>query len=451
MCILNTCRHLEAIQKFIFPCALRPEAWFEGSFNHKTRRSISLSPRPLDRFLALAILICLVSCQQPEPLHPVLATPTPTIITPEISPQVPITPIAIVTPTPSQQAGPLGGLNEAILLASPGIVAVDPLQGTWYELDRNSDSRMQFMSSPGGQPVSPDGQWLAYEVISDIKTVQREYTLVFLELLTGESMAYPVPPGIQRLFWLPDSQHIVFSVLENNSIVGLWLFDVFQGTHTVIQDPFPYQIAGVFPNGDYLYIADEMGREEEQVDLMRGSTTGSLPINLTSDMLQERQALLSPDGNKVAVIAIDPERNNTSVVCYCSGVESPDSAYILDLSSGERQEIALPLHTRLFDFSPDGSRLLYQDFGNCEACAGNQPICILDLATAQNQCIEQQGLLPTWSPDGEKLAFIWNHETKGVFPGVYDLTTRVPHIFYTNEHANHTTPHWVRLRPANEP
>ena len=401
----------------------------------------------------LTILVCLIGCQIRDPADPILETPTIIAPAPEVGHSVTTTPIVTATPPTSPGGGFLEILDEAILLDGDRIVAIDPLQGTQYEMDHIPNTRMHFNSGTGKSPVSPDGQWLAYLVVSDTETVRRQYILVFLELITGERMTYSVPPISGEMFWLPDSQHLLLTVLENNADRALWLFNTFEGTRTVVQRPFPYQVRDISPEGKYLYITDKagFGYGEKQVDLMSGSTTNSQSVNLTSDRLRELQALWSPDGSKIAVNVADPARESTSPVCFC--LDRTDYAYILELSSSERYEISLPQYTLLVEFSPDSEQIIYQDFGNCEMCASvNLPICILDVETRQSQCIEQRGFFPTWSPDGEKLAFLlYNTPESELFLGVYDLRTGVARIFYDYEITQYVVPQWVRLRPASEP
>jgi len=327
--------------------------------------------------LMLTLLVCMMGCQPPTPAAPVLQIPTPTASAVQDDLPVPTTP----PPSP---------------------------EGEYFE------------SPLGRRSVSPNGQWRAY--YAESRPVTRgEHKLVFLELSTGARMTYPVPPISGQMFWLSDSQHVLLPVLENNTTRVLWLFDVFQGTHTVVQEPFyHYKIEDVSSDGAYLYIA----QDQRPFDLMRGSITGGPPINLTTDALMETQARYFPDGSKIIVIAADPAQERLPCSpCYFLGFCSNNTAYILDLSSGERHEISLPPYTVLSGFSLDGSRLLYQHFGACELSGENQPICIFDVETQQSHCIEPQGFAPTWSPDEDTLVFTYTDLENKRFVATYNLHT----------------------------
>ncbi len=395
--------------------------------------------------LMFMLLMGMLGCRSLESADAVPRTPSLTENAPAVTSPATTTPVAITTPPLGPENYGLETLDEAILVLVLGgarIIAIDPLEGTQHEIDN-----LPNIMRTGRRPVSPNGQWLVYVTISDTEMVDREYALVFLELMTGVSTTYSVPPVSGEMFGFFNNEYVLLPVLENNTTRVLWLFDVFQGTHTVVQEPFPYWMSGVSPEGNYLYIADEAGYIGEQVDLMSGSITGSPPVNLTSDPLRERQALWSPDGSKIVVLAEDPAQDAASPPCYC--LERTDTAYILDVVSGDRHEITLPQYALLVAFSPDGSQFMYHDFGKCEACAADKPICILNVETRQSECIEPQGRFPKWSPTGEKLAFIQAF-SEGQRLFIHNLRTNTSQIFYETEETN-LLPLWVRLRPANDP
>lgn len=127
--------------------------------------------------------------------------------------------------------------------------------------------------------------------------------------------------------------------------------------------------------------------DKEEKDLYRVDATGGDPVLLTDDEVDQRGAVWSPDGRKIAYV-------------------SPRGIEVMDRDgSGKRLLIA---GGGLADWSPDGTKVAYMRRVNRSGGTPAGAIYIYDLSTRRSTYVAPTGVNNSeidWSPDGRRLVF----------------------------------------------
>jgi TolB protein len=195
--------------------------------------------------------------------------------------------------------------------------------------------------------------------------------------------------------WSPDGTQIAFYAERNDQPADLFVMNadgsnVRQLTHTPAAEGYP----SWSPDGRL--IAFEADDASGNFDIYVMNADGSGTRRLTQDPRRDVGPAWSPDGKKIAFMSdrAGPEFDIYEMNADGSGVER--------LTAGQ---------TNWFpQFSPDGTRL---------ALHVGRDINIFDLKTHATTALTEDpanGMYPTWSPDGRKIAFMsWRNGKTELF------------------------------------
>ena len=140
---------------------------------------------------------------------------------------------------------------------------------------------------------------------------------------------------------------------------------------------------------DFVYAAEN----DNSLDIFRGSTSGSSPVQLTSNPLNETGPAYSPDGSQIAYYAYESD--------------AAADIWLMNADGSEAHRITdTPANERVVSWSPDGKQLAYHSNAD-----GNYDIYIYDLNSGNSRNLTNSDfndLGPAWSPDGQRIAFHTN-------------------------------------------
>jgi Tol biopolymer transport system component len=132
---------------------------------------------------------------------------------------------------------------------------------------------------------------------------------------------------------------------------------------------------------------------------------GSDPQQIT-DSLQVIWPVWSPDRAQIAFLAPDPDDPMGNVSLYTVGIDGASPRHLVDGVSAH----AAPI------WSPDGTRIAYTSFAGYDPVyeTGSIGVRVVDVASGAETNVTGDDYTlafnPTWSPDGEKLAFVVKHQ-----------------------------------------
>ncbi len=214
--------------------------------------------------------------------------------------------------------------------------AFDPETGAFLSEPTPVDP---LQAGPSALPVwSPDGQALAYVRQSEEKmTGLEESTLVIRSILGPDAREIPAPgKALRRLLaWTPDDRIISLGKSGEDGDWYLWSIDLESGAVTTLARPELPRIEAVSADGATWYVVGGCGsatpppscrRDVDGWDLFAvDAATGSERL-LTGGHAGPERVYLSPDGETVAVLRLEPESRSTSIS-------------ILPTSGGELREV----------------------------------------------------------------------------------------------------------------
>jgi TolB protein len=156
--------------------------------------------------------------------------------------------------------------------------------------------------------------------------------------------------------------------------------------HTFLEEGYDSDVA-VDPTGKWLVFTSTRQSVHPNIYLQR--TDGMSVIELTSDDANYAYPTFSPDGKQIA---------------FCSTRAGNWDIYVMDMDGKNITQITTgPLQHIHPSFSPDGTKLVYSSLGS----RSNQwEIWTVDLNTGEKRMISF-GLFPSWSPDKsvDRIAF----------------------------------------------
>jgi Tol biopolymer transport system component len=274
---------------------------------------------------------------------------------------------------------------------------------------------------------SPDGQQIAF--ISDRGGRRAIWRIPALGG-TPELLGTVESNFVELTHWSKDGGRIYFGSESNFFALEIASKTVSQITH--FDEPkVPYKYFGVSPDENYIaYNATKDGQADIWVTPMRGG----LPRQLTNDSAEDNHPVWHPDGSRIIYVSKRARINQISVA-YLDGSPpvqmtvgradhkvsdvSADGTRLLDVTSsnesdvfrveidlGREVEISSQLGIKIWpEISPDGQVIAFQS-ANEESTLEYSSIIAKPLNGGQQAQLASEGFIPTWSPDGSKLAFL---------------------------------------------
>ena len=214
--------------------------------------------------------------------------------------------------------------------------------------------------------------------------------------------ALPRMPDPAPFSWMPDSRHIVFAAEFRDTSPGthLWWADTVSGrswplTATSGSEHYP----SVSPDGRRLAFTEH----EEDYDLVAVPLDGGPLQTVLSTSRTEADPAWSPVGDQYAYVTNRARRDEIWMRSRDGTLERP----LVTAASFQGSETFL---LGALAFSPDGQRLAYQRRGPAgfriwiSAVAGGPAVQLAIDDSYQDA--------PTWSPDGEWIAFVFRRQTQ---------------------------------------
>ena len=233
----------------------------------------------------------------------------------------------------------------------------------------------------GGEPAADEG------VIVFVSARSGAGDLYRYDPATGEierTIGTPEPEGTPR--WDPAGGRLVHQRFVRDTAT------LYVGDEALFVDPTIEAGPQWSSRGRIVYAAARDG----QIDLYSASSDGDDERALTADTLVERYPAWSPDG---------------ALVAYAKRLETGWDVFTLDPATGvETRRTREGRYVGHLAWSPDGGRIAFDHFFPVPEGTpdGQAEIAVLDLATgAVARLTTRAGndLVPTWSPDGRRIAF----------------------------------------------
>ena len=329
--------------------------------------------------------------------------------------------------------------TETVWLSTPGGTAPWPL-GAVERSARRVDKFGGNRFIEGALAFSPDGNALGLCAVPGTR-VDRMWQFWLIPLGGGEPERRlqwwtDAGPRISSFSWFPDSRHIALGV-SSLSTAGshLWIADLpadraWPLTRGADSELYPStSIAGdriAFTRGEPDY-------DLVQVPLIADR---SLRRVLLATSHNESDPVLSPDKKFIAYVT---DRNGQDEIWRRSVDGTVDEPVITQRDFGDDRTIMLSSPA----FSPDGRSIAYQRNGFKPRWPLRIWISLVGGATVPLLPAQYEGIqsAPTWSPDGQEIAFAQWHEPRWELAKVRLGSGQGPVILRTDGVAN-ATPRW---------
>ncbi len=306
-----------------------------------------------------------------------------------------------------------------------------------------------FTVQNGKASMSPDGQYIAYDLPAPGKTPSKDIFLLGLD--SGlETRAVEHPADDHSPLWSPDGSRILF-LSDRTGTPSLWSLAIDggkpKGPPVLIKtDVGPIRLLGMTRNGTLYYDLPTSNRRNiYTAGIDAGGRVSQAPALAIERFINSNVgASISPDGEYLAYYSLRPGTSGTVVVhtlktgeernfplglavasSFAMGpkwfpdgrsllvlLREPERAgggfYRLDLSSGKAEVLhhALPNGFQGYSLSPDGKSFFYTQRNPATSVANR--LLRFDIERHQETEIKNDTwvISPTVSPDGKQLAFV---------------------------------------------
>ena len=215
---------------------------------------------------------------------------------------------------------------------------------------------------------------------------------------TGLRRITNVPAGVSEYTIDPKGTRIVYSAPDGPATTALWVTDL-DGSQAIrltpINDPAVYGSPAWSPAGDRILYVRRDPTDEDGTPTIDDMTPDGKPLGLVYGQGDEagEAPVWSPDATHVAIRAVIPQLNRTTLV----------------ISDFTANPIKIPIGTSTrMAWSPDGQWLAYDELGVGGNEKGHLVLVRADGThpTALFPEETQIDTAPTWSSDGQTLAFL---------------------------------------------
>jgi hypothetical protein len=343
---------------------------------HLGNKKSSLMNHPTLVNILLFLIIVAQGCNPLDSIEPTGTIEKPVALTIEISPSSSITPSPLLSPTPS--------ITEKIENQSAATSTKLVLQ------TRSTDTLVPTEISATLEPDIPG--WILFvnypgypEYLDIIHTSGKGWRTVF----KGEN-----PNHLQSPFWRSDGQWIGFVGHPlNKAGDDIYIVRPDGSELTRLTYIEGYKRANSWSSdGKWIIYSQTVGEPRQaEVDLYEIEVETRFVRQITNtEGIYEHSPVYSPGGDEIV---------------YSSIKEGPGQEfhlYIMNRNGSDVRQISeIPIFSGMI--SPDGKRIAYSSLDECE------DIYIIDLSTSRIQkltALPGSETHPSWSPDGEWLAFM---------------------------------------------
>jgi Tol biopolymer transport system component len=205
---------------------------------------------------------------------------------------------------------------------------------------------------------------------------------------------------IDQFRWMPDSRHVIFPFHRNEGEgLHLWIADTGNASLQQVTSGGGNETnPAVSPDGHTVaYTA-----YDHQQDLMEISLEGGGMHPFLATSRSERSAQWSPSGHELVYVT---DRSGAPEVWLTTHDKTRAWPIVTQKDFGSDDNLRLTVPR----FSPDGQRIAYERFGGIRGKSGAIWISPVGGGTpvrAVEESEENSQMSPTWSPDGNSIAFL---------------------------------------------